>query len=306
VKDKCLLASILLCAASSAFPAETLIWGITSFPPGYITDGPEKGAGYADQLDRFMMEKLPQYKHEIVVHPNWERQLRMMKQGPLVCTSIMWYRPPSKRAPLKGSYLLSAPNGVFFQHDVVVHKSKRHLFDKEVSFKNLLENQDLIFGYNRPYGITYNRILADYVGIDPEVELDAMEPLERLQSLRQARNIRVRTGTDVIGGMLKMLQTNRVDYILEYEFMVRYQQMVLGGTNELISIPVTEVKDQISRIAYACSDTPGGARAITAINKVLQKHRETKEFKKTLSYLVPRGREKRYWNAYREILNINQ
>jgi len=142
-----------------------MVWGSVPFPPGYITEGADKGEGYADQLDRFMMGKLPQYTHKIVQSPNWARYFRIMRQGPLVCTSILWYRPPAERSSLKGAYLLSAPNGVFYLHDVVVHKNKRYLFGDEVSFSQLLQNQDLTFGYNRPYGIIYNRILSDYLTI---------------------------------------------------------------------------------------------------------------------------------------------
>jgi len=296
----------LIWFGSSIAMAETLVWGSTPFPPGYITEGPEKGQGYADRLDRFMMEKLPQYDHKIVESPNWERQLRMMKNGPLVCTSILWYRPPDQRASLKGAYLLSAPDGVFFQHDLVVHKSKRHLFGDEVSFAELLRKPKLKFGYNRPYGITFNRLLADYVGLAPGVELDAMDPLARSQALRKTENIFVRSGADMIPGMLKMLLKDRVDYALEYEFMVKYQRSRMGFGNELVSIPVTEVKGKISRTAYACSDTPQGEKAIAAINQVLRKYRATDEFKNYLAYLVPEGREDIYWKEYEKILDVLQ
>lgn len=62
---------ILLMSPIMSWPvvAETMVWGTTSFPPGYITEGAEKGRGYADKLDRFMMDKLPQYDHEIVNFP---------------------------------------------------------------------------------------------------------------------------------------------------------------------------------------------------------------------------------------------
>lgn len=295
---------IFLANINSAVSGETLVWGITSFPPGYITEGKDKGQGYADLLEEFMRGELPQYEHKTIVYPNWERQLLTMKQGPLVCTSILWYRPPDERSLIKGAYILSAPNGVFFQHDVVVHKSKRHFFGDEVSFKELLKKQNLRFGYNRPYGITYNRILADYIGLGSKIDLSAMNPRERLKYLQGAKNISVRSSADMIGGMLKMLSTNRVDYILEYDFMVKYQQKKTGLMNEFISIPVTEVKNKMSKIAFACSDTPEGAKAIAAINEVLVKHRNTPEFKKTLSYIVPKGREDLYWNEYSKMLNI--
>ncbi len=289
-----------------SFPAyaETLVWGITSFPPGYITEGPDKGQGYADQLERFMRSKLPQYDHKIVVSPNWERQLRMMGQGPLVCTSISFYRPPSERDSLKGAYQISAPNGVFLLHDVVVKKDKRHLFGDEVSFADLLKNPNLTFGYNRPYGIIYNRILADHVGIPAGVELDAMDNLERSKYLRSAPNVSVRSGSNMIDGMIEMLLRDRVDYILEYDFMLRYYAKRMGITDELVSIPVTEVKNHISKFAFACSDTPEGERAIAAINEVLKKYRDTDEFKQTLSLLVPPGRENLYWREHKKILKI--
>lgn len=284
--------------------AETLIWGTTSFPPGYITEGPDKGQGYADKLERFMIKHLPEYNHEIVEYPNWERQLVMMKKGPLVCTSILWYRPPGERGAIKGAYRVSAPNGVFFEHDVVVRKEDRAQYGKEVSFADLLKKPNLTFGYNRPYGITYNRILADHAGIAPGIELDAMASTTRRKSLKAAPNVVVRSGTDMIGGMLKMLLAGRVDYVLEYDFMVRYEQKLLGFEDKLVSIPTTEAKDRTSRIAFACSDTPAGERAIQAINGVLAKHRHTLEFKEALSLLVPKGRERHYWAEYEKILGI--
>lgn len=284
--------------------AETLVWGTTSFPPGYITEGPDKGKGYADLLEQFMREKMPQYEHKIVESPNWERQLRMMRQGPLVCTSILFYRPPEDRAALKGSYILSAPNSVFFLHDVVVHKDNRHLFGDEVSFAKLLQNQDLTFGYNRPYGIVYDQILADYVGLSDGDTFSALDSVTRNSYLNSRKNIFVRNGSNMIDGMLEMLRRKRVDYILEYEVMSRYYQHQAGHENDLVAIPVTEVKDQVNLTAFACSDTPEGEKAIAAINSVLKKFRDTDAFKKTLSLLIPSGREDLYWQEYENILSI--
>ncbi|MCW9032603.1 MAG: hypothetical protein OQJ97_00170 [Rhodospirillales bacterium] len=304
MKTRIVFTLLFLTLGNTPLFAETLVWGTVDFPPGYITKGSEKGQGYGDLMDKFMAEKLPQYDHQTTIYPNWERQFLYMKPGPLLCTSILWYRPPEERASLKGSYLLSAPSGVFFQHDVIVHKNKRHLFGEEVSFKELLHNQGLYFGYNRPYGITYNRILADYLGISPGIELDAMDTLERLQYLHKAKNIHVRSGSNMINGMLKMLLANRVDYTLEYDFMIKYQRKEMEFGDQLVSIPVKEVKDKISWLAYACSDTPQGEKAIAAINKVLKLYRDTEEFKTNLSYLVPKGRENLYWQEYKKILQI--
>ena len=299
-----LLAFVAVLMTDSAVSAETLVWGKTSFPPGYITEGPQKGQGYADKLDSFMIEKLTQYGHKIVEFPSWERFLRTINQGPLVCTSILWYRPPGERAPIKGAYRISAPNGVFFLHDVVVHKDNRHLFGEEVSFRDLVANQKLTFGYNRPYGITFNRILSDHLGIAPGVEFDAISTTDRHKYLKSAKNVFARIGPDMIGGLMKMLLQQKVDYVLEYEFMVRYQQDKIGFSDDLVSIPVSEVKNKMNWITYACSDTPEGEKVISAINQVLKTYRDTDEFKDALSYLVPVGREERYWSEFEKILDV--
>ena len=298
------LVAIIFIAVPSLSHAETLAWGITSFPPGYITQGPDKGQGYADLLEKFMRGKLTQYDHDIIEYPNWERQLAAMQNGPLVCTSILWYRPPGARQSIKGAYRVSAPNGVFFLHDVVVHKDMRDQYGDEVSFKDLLSNPDLTFGYNRPYGPMFNRILADHLGIPPGVELDAMNAMDRINHLRNAKNVQIRSGSDPIGGLLKMLWRKRVDYVLEYEFMIRYERKKQGFGDELVSIPVIEGRDQINRIAFACSDTPEGEKAIAAINVVLKKYRHTDEFKRALEWLVPKDREDLYWREYDKILTI--
>ncbi|MCW8915482.1 MAG: hypothetical protein OQK24_06460 [Magnetovibrio sp.] len=60
----------------------------------------------------------------------------------------------------------------------------------------------------------------------------------------------------------------------------------------------------MSKIGFACSDTPEGNWAIAAINDVLIRHRHAEEFKKTLALVAPPGREKLYWREYEKILKI--
>jgi len=286
--------------------AEKIIWGTTSFPPGYIIKGSDRGLGYGDQLDRYMMEKLPQYEHQIVEYPNWERYISTIKKGPLVCTSLFFYRPPELRETIKGSMLLSAPNGIFFLHDVIISKKKQDLFAEPVSFKTLLNNPSLTFGYNRPYGIIYDKILSQYAGIPEDQEFATLPAYTRLKYLRDTKNIVVRTSSNMITGMLKMLAAGKVDYILEYEFMVRYHKKRLKLADEFVMLPVSEGKNAVARLAYACSDSPQGEKAIAAINKVLLQNRNRERYKKNLDYLVPPGREALYWREYEKILNIDR
>ncbi|WP_293751932.1 hypothetical protein [uncultured Paraglaciecola sp.] len=305
---KTYLAILLLCVASfsSHGAKKTIEWAITSFPPGYILNGSEKGKGYGDLLDAFMIKALTQYNHKIVEYPNWERQTKVLEGGPLVCNSLFFYQAPENRGKINGHYSISAPNAVFFLHDVVVRKSQRHKYGAKVSFRTLLNNKQFIFGYNRPYGTIYNQILGEYLGVPSNLDFGSIDSRDRLAYLNGADNIYIRVGGNLIGGMINMLRAGRVDYILEYDFMMKFQSKFLEFDDELVSIPVEEVYNKTSRGAYACSDTPDGRKAIAAINDILKHARPTEAYKRALNYLVSENKDVRYWKEYQKILNIYQ
>lgn len=278
-------------------------WVKVDFPPGYIIDGKQKGKGYGDLLDQYMIKHLDQYDHEISNQGNWPRAFRSIITGnPMMCMSLSFYVPPEERESFLGKRTISAPNFIFFWHDVVARKDKQHLFEKEVSFRKLLRNQNLIFGYARTTGPKYNQILAEYIGLSETI--DAVDQALSLELMEAKSNIHVRTSEDVVGGLLKMLVRGRVDYILEYAFMIEYEAIRLGIRDQLISLPVTETRDDVPWSAYSCSDTPEGREATQAINRVLASARDTKEYKQALTYLIPKGREKEYWKHYEKILTV--
>jgi len=302
VVSGCLLIffSLFLPISNAGAAPKTIIWSKTPFPPGYIMEGEEVGRGYGDLLNNFMKKYLPQYRHKTNAYPNWERLIKEMVDGPLICNSVFFYRPPEQRKEIKEQFVLSAPSAVFFLHDVIVLKSEAHRFGEEVSFSTLLRNQKLTFGYSRPYGTTYNKMLGEYLGMTTDFEVDTVG---RLTALQKRKNIHARVSSNnMIGGMLKMLTKKRVDWILEYDFMIKFEARRLGIIDLVTAIPVKETRNEVPKLAYVCSDTPEGRKAIAAINRVLKERRSTEEYKRTLEYIVPENRKQEYWSHYEKIL----
>jgi len=300
---------ILFLLAKCAFADNAereIIWARTNFPPGFILDGSAQGTGYGDRLNKYMVKHLPQFKHTSVIYPNWTRLLleQQTNKQKVICSSAFFYRKPGDREDIKDKNLLSAPNFVFFLHDVIVKKSKRHLYPEEVSFRKLLNNKELKYGFSRIVGPIYNKVLGDYLGVK---DLGELSVEARLKALHSKKNIIVRLSEDMVEGPLKMILYDRIDYTLEYEFMVNFVQDKIKSTGELVAIPVKEAKDGISVASYGCSPHLHGSEAINAINKVLIRDRNKTVYKENLSYLLPSSdeRKKTYWDRYNDLLDMH-
>ena len=105
-----------------------------------------------------------------------------------------------------------------------------------------------------------------------------------------------------------MLLKERIDYILEYEFMVDFEAERLGIKDQFVSIPVEETLDDISLGAFGCSDTAEGKKVIEEINQVLINKRKSEEYRELLNFLLPKDpkRVERYWKEHQKILKIER
>jgi len=286
----------------------TVYWAKTDIPPDFILRGPYAGTGYGDLLNNLMMTEIKMFNHETVIYPNWSRlknEIRRSKDK-VICTSTLFYRHPEMRKEYKGKQLFSAPNFVFFLHNLVIKKTNLHLFDKTVSLKQLLKNQNLKLGYSRATGPKSSKIIGDYLGVNKDIS--TMDVIDRLKALGSKQNIVVRLSSDMVSGSLQMLLKERVDYILEYEFMVDFEAKRLGIEEQLVSLPIEETLNDVSISAYSCSDTPDGEKVIAEINRILIEKRDSKAYKILLQYLIPKDseRKERYWEEYQKILSINK
>ncbi len=269
---------------------ETITWGVMDIPPSHIVTGPNAGTGPADQLMQLMQDRLPQYDHQIEVIPNGARLAQSVDAGTRVCTSIGWYFPLGH--PARDKLEHSMPTGLFFASHVVVRRSDRHLFGETVSFRELLHNQDLIFGHcaGCSYPPQLEEILSAYLGVEFFL---ALSPKRQMDLFLSKSNIYVRTGEDMVAGLLKMLVTGRIDYLATPPFITTY--LTKQGM-DIAMIPIAELRETpASMFAFICSPTEEGRQVIEEINAILRIERNTAEYRAMMEWLVePKEREEEY------------
>lgn len=92
----------------------TLRWLVWELSPEFIPQGPLKGQGYADKFLAFFIERMPEYKHEIV----WTNVNRwnVESQRPNHCTPHVW------GDFFKDTSLLSRPYTFTAPHVLIAHQ----------------------------------------------------------------------------------------------------------------------------------------------------------------------------------------
>lgn len=292
------VSSLALPPSVQAQEKEMITWGIVDLPPAHFVTGPNAGTGPADQLIQLMQDRLTQYAHQIEVFPNFARSTKSIDQGTRVCASLYRHWPMGHPARDRRAY--SMPTVLFFANHLVIRQRDRHLFGETVSFEDLLHNQDLIFGHpaGRAYPPQLEAILNAYLGVETR---QTFSPKERLDLFKAKSNIYVRTGEDMLAGLLKMLTTERVDYLVYSPATTSY--LAKQGV-DIAMIPIAELRDTpTGMLAFACSPTEEGRQVIEEINAILKVERDTPEYRAMMEWFVePKEREDEYWKLYEEQL----
>jgi hypothetical protein len=281
---------------------ETITWGVMDIPPSHILTGPDAGTGPADQLLRLMQDRLPQYDHHIEILPNLARLVKSLDHGTRVCSSVGLYRPPGH--PARDKRAQSIPTTLFFTSRIAIRQSDRHLFGETVSFEDLLHNQEFIFGHfaGCAYPPQLEKILSAYQGIESYRAFSqlAFSPKEQMDVFLSKPNIYARTGEDG-GGLLKMLLTGRIDYLVLFPFATAY---IIEQGVDVATVPIAELRDTpTGMFAFLCSPTEEGRQVIKEINAILKTERDTPEYRAIMEWFVePKEREEEYWKLYEEHL----
>lgn len=304
-----MVASLMLPPSVQAQEKETITWVVVDYPPVHILDGAKAGTGTLDVLIEFMQQELPQYHHTIEVFPNFTRLVAEVEDPNLhVCAPSYLYYPPGHGRRKRAA--ISATNVLMPLQDIVIRNEDRSLYGNEVSFADLLQNQQLIWGH--PAGASYyptlRKVVSDYVG--SKDDLWSLPPEQRATFFEQTPNIYRRSGSDMMTGLLKMLAEKRIDYLLMYSSVMRYYADEMGWSDQFTTIPVTEIRDNYGQqFAFACANSEWGHQVIRDINSVLIKQRNTPEYRQLMSWFIPNDPERKaaYWKAYQElVVNVSE
>ncbi len=279
LSNLCNVVLVILClglpgaslAAEAA--ADAVTWMHADFPPLRIVEGPYAGQGPSDMIHDLMRREMPDLDHHVLT-ANLSRTMNWMKQGEKVLAvgiipnperdAIMQYSMPCVLVPPACLVVRAGSAGV--------GQGGR------VSLRDFVSGKILGVAVDRSYG--------------PEV--DAV-----LRTAPDPSRIVAHTGSNLLGSLLDMLQRGRVDGVLAFPFEATYVARMKGSENAFSIVPLSEaLVPVVGRVA--APRTAWGTEMIGRVNAVLERHRNTPEYRRAFEHWLPAGAVEDYRAMYGE------
>ncbi|MDE1461782.1 TIGR02285 family protein [Spartinivicinus sp. A2-2] len=244
-------------ASSHATEKETITWFAAHWPPLMMLKGEDKGTGRVDMRLQLYQANLPLYNHKIL-EMSWGRFWHDIKAGKKIC-SPMHLKKPDR---LKIAYF-STPVDVAVSHRIIMKKTNAALLNNSASysiiklitdrrFKGIVESQ-------RSYTKELDEILAEH-----------------------EKNSYFQKITIAADSLFKMLDHNRISYIIEYPFIAAYHgKQYFKDVNDYASIQIDEITPYF--LVYAvCPRNDWGKQVISDINNMLKTLIHQAEYQKII------------------------
>ncbi|MCE2593211.1 hypothetical protein K6Y31_00050 [Motilimonas cestriensis] len=248
---------LTLCAFSStSYGKETITWIEYGLPPVFISSGPHKNQGFANQSAKWLQQRMPQWRH-VTKLGAIPRFLSMAKTKHLVCSSVL--KNAARENDLYFSKPLQSlsPHRLYFlaKNKAVLETKIGHSLSQIISLEEIMKHLDkLVFAIagGRSYGDNRDKILDKY--------RDQMH---------------ISTQYKLSSQFITRLLADRVDLIIEYPWIIAYEQTQLNfERDDLASVAIAE-SAPILEVYIACSKTPAGKAVIDAINQISDAHPES-------------------------------
>lgn len=240
-------------------------WYHADFPPGFIEYGPMKGDGYENYLEKLLREHLNDYSHKYQT-ANYSRILEQIRTKNTCCVALI--RKPERESFVEFSLptMIALSNGLFVLTERI-DEFKPFIDDTGyISIYRLFNETNFTMGVSK--GRRYNG------GID-----------EILRQNSNSCKIEIRAGNDVLQGLLRMMESRRVDYVVGYPHEIRWLKYTGLLEGDFTFIPIKEMpKYVISQIG--CSKNEWGKEVIRKINKMLGGE-YIQEYKKRYQKFLP-------------------
>lgn len=276
---KAVLVIACLCLPG-AFPAaeaaaDAVTWMHADFPPLRIVEGPYAGQGPSDMIHDLMRREMPDLDHHVLT-ANLSRTMNWMQKGEKVLAvgiipnperdAVMQYSMPCVLVP---PVCLVVRAG-----DADGGQGGR------IALREFVARKVLGVAVDRSYG--------------PEV--DAV-----LRTAPDPSRIVAHTGSNLLGSLVDMLLLGRVDGVLAYPLEATYVARMRGREGAIALVPL---KDALVPVVgrVAAPRTTWGTDMIGRVNAVLQRHRDTEEYRRAFERWLPAGAVDDYRAMYDEFL----
>jgi len=192
------------------------------------------------------------YEHEEVQAPI-PRVVNEIKTGNHWCATGF-----VKTAERETFASFSVPAAFWLPPKIIIQKERRAEFESfgELSLEQLLANHALRTGVVR--GRAYSPTIDAMLQRNPPAEFNS----------------------DYIDG-LKMLLSDRLDYVIELPIRANYTTRRLGSEGKLVALPFKEMSNHITTHVM-CPKNEWGAKVIDAINAVLRVERPSPRYRQII------------------------
>ncbi len=254
----------------SAHAEDRLIWLLRDLPPLTIFEGPRKGQGALDQLLPILIQRLPEYQHQ-VLHVNRARGMQMLREPSFTCDpSLLWTPERARFIVFSRQAFVVASNGITIRRSQQEAMAP-YIVDGEFDLQGFLDDHKTRVGATaeRSYG--------------PVID----EQLKQADSHKLALHY----GNDALGSLLQMQRLGRLQAVLGYWPEIRYHALQQGISADELSFYPIKGSAPYQRTHIACSDTAQGRQAIERIDQVLHDIPQDQVQQSYASWLDPVMRE---------------
>ena len=232
---------------------ETIQWYIFEFPPVFIKTGKLAGQGWGTKTLSILQENLPEYNHE----RRWASVKRIyadMEQGVNICSHATAPSPKREKIAYFSKNVIGQTQRIIMRQAV---------YDQHFPNQGRLSLESLLRDTSLKLGVAQGRSFGPI--ITPIIE-----------KYRNTDNVFDRGGVDLSGGLIKMLASERIDYVIEYSWVFNFIKKDAGLDAQFKVIDIGEVKNLEDQFVFggtACTKNAWGKQMIRKINKIsLQKH----------------------------------
>lgn len=262
-------------------PQRELIWAQNNAPPFFITEGPNRGQGFGDPMQRMLEEELPGFQH-ITRQMPLRRLNQFWKQGANYCFATMIHQPLKPDA----NYILSIPNVFYRPHGIIATRNNSRVQGIKTRHAEHFPAYSLSYFFQEPeirFGLMSNRTFGPTI-----------DPL--LNAHKDKLEIYDRSDADGLEGLFDMLKVGRVDYLIDYPFVFRYYDHQKSYRDHFQFIPLHENRDEGVWGAVGCSKNNWGEERIAAINTAITRLIDRQDYRELMiKWHAAEGEEERYW-----------
>lgn len=230
-------------------------WAVTDWEPFYIRQGSNANMGRVDRIRKLLQENLPGYNWTDV-NADMPKTMDLWRRNKNICSGSALKTP--EREKLAFFTALSYQ----VQHEYVLVTSNSKMLEslpKEVSLAEIIKNKKWhgVFVRDRSYGDQIDGLLKEVSARDTHLTL--------------------KKNVEGYAALLKMLEKQRFDYLIEYASVVRMHNEKIFPDKPLATRVIKESHPAV--VFYmACTKNSWGRDVVQTVDKLMQRLATTPEY----------------------------